>query len=362
MKVCFYSGVFARQGGIEEFTKDLALVLRQRGVDVRVICAGLHNPMLAELRAAGVEVVSVPVVRGCSWNIPDYALLPVARFAMKGADVVIHQKPFKLWFYPLLPSGPSHVYLTAYHPADQFGHWRIPMDFFAFFDAVFTQTEEFCGYLRARGLQCPVNILPLIPPDPTTPAPGKGDQHGSALLRVGMMGRLEKQKNPFYALGIVSELRRCLPEGYEKIEFHVYGDGTLAPELEATAGNLGVHAELHGRYERKDAGKIVADNDIFLITSLSEGQCIVALEILAGGRPLFATPAGALPVILAEEGRGSLLPWNNASAAAQCISEWIGLHPDQSAADIQQSYLNDYNRDDIQQRYVELIRQTALRK
>jgi glycosyltransferase involved in cell wall biosynthesis len=350
MKICFYFGVFARCGGIEEFTKDLSLALCAAGVEVSIVCASLKNPILDQMRRAGVEVVKVPVYWGCRWNIPDYALLPVAVAKLKKADVVIHQKPFKAWFYSLLPAQPQHVYLTAYNPADQFRSDAFAQHFFSFFDKIITQTESFKEDILSRNIRRPVSVLPLIPPA-CTPSASVTVNSGNH-LRIGMMGRVERQKNPVYALNILQELSAT----YASVELNIYGSGSLIGEVTDAAVALGVRVEFHGKYDRGDVPEIVASNDMFLITSISEGQCIVALEILAGGRPLFSTPVGALPEILKEEKRGCLIPLDDAPAASQCIIDWLDKYKELPLAEIQQSYLNDYNPARVKQRYIDLLK------
>lgn len=360
MKVCFYFGVFARIGGIEEFTKDLALALLAAGADVRVVCASLgHHPILDELRGAGASVCKVPVYHGCSWNIPDYALLPFALSQIKNTDVVIHQKPLRPSFYPLLSRKPKHVYLTSYSPGEQFGREPNARRFFEFFDAIFTQVDSFREELRTQGVKCPIHVLPLIPP---MALPLSSESHPSGKLRIAMMGRLEPQKNPLYALELANALACNLPEGHNEAEFHIYGDGSLLPSLKKRAELLSIRTIFHGAYGRGEVADIVSGNDMFLITSISEGQCIVALEILSGGRPLFATPVGALPSVLGKTERGCVLPETNAQAGADVIRQWWRGRHHVSASQIQQSYQLDYDADVIKRKYVDHIKDIAQRK
>lgn len=357
MKVLFYSGVFARAGGIEEFTKDLSLVLSAEGIETEIVCATLENSILDSLAQSDVKITRIPVYKGCRWNIPDYALLPVAWIRMRNADLVIHQKSFTRWFYPLLPRRPKHIYLTAYRPKEQFCFPDAAARFFSFFDGILTQTEQFREDLRDMGVICPVHVLPLIPPSATPEV--KDRTHSDGVVRVGIMGRLAEQKNPLYALEIAVALQNGLPKGVREIEFHVYGTGSLLPQLRERVDAVGLSAVFHNAYNRTEVPEIVQDNDLFLITSISEGQCIVALEVLAGGRPVFATPIGALPEILSEPVRGAVLPVSDAPAAAECIRDWLDAHSNMTADIIQQSYLRDYDHTLVRNRYVELIKNIA---
>ncbi|MDZ8117752.1 glycosyltransferase family 4 protein [Pontiella agarivorans] len=354
MKVLFYFGVFARIGGIEEFTKDLASVLCAHGMDVSIVCASLKSPILDEMERVGVKVKRIPFCWGCRWNLPDFVLFPFALYQLRKADVVVHQKPFKNWFYKLFSRKPKHVYITAYRPGEQFRDAGILKDFFSRFDHIFTQATLFKGDLRRAGVNCSVSVLPYTPPQGISfsPLPFKGN----GVLRIAMMGRVEPQKNPVYAIEIVEGLFHQLKQSGTGVEFHVYGSGTLLEEAKVLADQQGVTVSFHGAYQRKDVPSIVAENDCFLISSVSEGQCIVALEVLAGGRPLFATAVGALPDILCTPARGALIPQGNSKEAVSVIQEWLEENQPISPESILESYKEDYDRETVANQYADIFR------
>jgi glycosyltransferase involved in cell wall biosynthesis len=354
----FYSGVFARRGGIETFTHDLAMVLHDDGVEVSVLCASAENPLLADLAAAGVEVRRVPIFRGCRWGVPDYALFPFALFHAKQADVVIHQKPLRPRFHSLISRGPRHVFITAYRPKEQFPDPADRRRFFSFFDLVLTQAETFRNDLLEADVDTPVEVLPLLLDDLPFRAP---ENVRDGILRVGTMGRLEPQKNLPYALELVDRLRQELPRGWSDIQLNVHGSGTMEHQIRAQASARNLPVVFHGAYDRIRIPEIIAQNDMFLITSISEGQCIAALEILAGGRPLFAAPVGALPSILSAPERGALLPEDDAATGAVCIRAWLEAHEPLSPERIRQSFLQEYGNTNTRRRYVELLTEVVLR-
>lgn len=357
MKVLFYFGIFAKIGGIEEFTHDLALALHYEGVEVEVLCASLENTVLNNLVKEGVKVSKIPVYYGCRWNIPDYALLPYALMKMQQADVVIHQKPFPKNWYPLYSHHAKHVYITAYRPLEQFPDKEERNNFFSFFDLILTQSEEFVSDFDTKNFPVRYQVVPLIPPATSCLQVAQRDDH---VLRIGMLGRVEPQKNPTHALQIVALLKKKLALDYAAIELHVYGAGSLLSEMKELAKKLGVNSVFHGIYARSAVPDIVAENDLFLITSVSEGQCIAALEILAGGRPLFATPVGALPEILADARRGALIPLDDNERAARNICAWLARNLEWKAENIQESYLNDFDRKNITKQYVKLLTRIGL--
>ncbi len=349
MKVLFLFGVFARIGGIEEFTRDLALELVSSGIEVEVLCASLGNPLLESLEKAGVKVVRIPVYHGCRWGFPDFALFPFAERTVRGADVVVHQKPFPLGFYRWFSRNPRHVYITAYRPKEQFNNERHRQRFFSCFDLVITQAESFAADLDGK-----VNtaVLPYIPPQPV---PVLERIETDSILRVGMMGRLEPQKKPLQALQLVEHLAGAPPDGFQSVEFHVYGTGSLEQQMREHASSMSTTVVFHGAYTRGEVPRIVQANDLFLITSESEGQCIVALEVLAGGRPLFATPVGALPDILSRPDRGALFYGSDAGAWAEVVADWMSAHK-HSAEHIVKNYLEDYDAKAVSAAYIDCFK------
>ncbi len=353
MKVVFYSGVFARNGGIEMFTRDLALALHASGIEVQIVCASMGNPVLSGLTAVGIDVFRVPVFHGCRWGVPDYALLPLALPQLRKADIVIHQKPLRSGFYRLLSRKPRHVYITAYRPREQFPDLLQRRRFFSFFDLVLTQGQVFKQDLIDVDIDRPIEVAPLILGDMPYQPPRNGED---GILRIGIMGRLEPQKNLSHALELVAYLKRRPPAGWRDVQLNIYGSGSLEGEVSARAAKLGLPVEFHGAYAHSKVPEIVADNDVFLVTSVSEGQCIVALEILAGGRPLFATPVGALPDILARAERGALLPMEDAADGADRIREWLERNAPVSAEKIRQGFLQEYNPQQTRRRYLELFK------
>ncbi|QBG45955.1 glycosyltransferase [Verrucomicrobia bacterium S94] len=350
MKVLFYFGVFARIGGIEEFTKDLASVLCVNGMEVSIVCASLKSPILDEMGRIGVKVQRIPFYWGCRWNLPDYVLLPFALHQLNKADVVIHQKPFKKWFYKLFSRKPKHVYITAYRPREQFRDASTLNFFFSWFDHIFTQATLFKEDLRKGGVNCSISVLPYTPPQGASVLPMPFEKN--KVLRIAMMGRIEPQKNPFYAIEIISGLSHCLKQSGIGVEFHVYGSGSLLEKVRSFADQQGVTVVFHGVYQRKDVPGIVAENDCFLISSVSEGQCIVALEVLAGGRPLFATAVGALPDILRTPVRGALIPQGNSEKAISIILDWLEENQPISPESIQGSYKDDYDGEAVANQYI----------
>ena len=111
----------------------------------------------------------------------------------------------------------------------------------------------------------------------------------SSVIRVGFLGRLEPQKNLPHLLQFSRFMRN-------EVRLEIFGDGTERPRLlERLADDCPHLVQFHGAIDRELILSVIDSCDIFVVPSVSEGQCLAALEIIARGKRLIAAPVGALP-------------------------------------------------------------------
>ena len=96
---------------------------------------------------------------------------------------------------------------------------------------------------------------------------------------VAFVGRLVEVKNPERFLRAAALVRGA--------RFVVVGDGELRPSLEALAADLGIDVTFTGAVP--DARALIAQADVMVVSSNSEGQSIATLEALAAGTPVVWT-------------------------------------------------------------------------
>lgn len=110
-------------------------------------------------------------------------------------------------------------------------------------------------------------------------------------------GRLTPQKNPFFLLDIISEVKKSIPS----INVAIIGDGELRGEFIKTIEEklLGENITLYGF--RKNPYAIMKKAKLLLLPSLWEGFGLVAVESLALGVPVVCSGVGGLPNIINED-------------------------------------------------------------
>ena len=108
-------------------------------------------------------------------------------------------------------------------------------------------------------------------------------------------------------------------------------DGEIAEPLFKLVRELGLENCFHFLGFRENVPEVLADLDVFVLASTSEGFPLVTLEAMGAGRPVVATRCGG-PQEVVEDGRtGYLVPVADVAALAASISELLAS-PEQAAA------------------------------
>jgi len=259
--------------------------------------------------------------------LPDLALL-IRRgmIDVSRHDVVIFTKTPPVPLLRVLrrlakPGRCRFIYVTPYRPKEM---WPAPGPDPAFlnaFDTIVVQAPGFGDELREYGYRGAVEIIPLIPPQADSRLTDDRNK-----LRLGFLGRLVPQKNVAYLVEAFDHLiagRAGIDGAAISWELHLYGDGPFRQDLQAAveARGLTSRVHFHGTVPHDLVGTAIDGCDLFAFSSVSEGQCLAALEILSRGRPVVATRVGAFPEFLTRAELGRLAPLDDALAFARTLHE-----------------------------------------
>ncbi len=347
MKLTVFAGGFARIGGVESFLCHLLPALADHGIACRLLCWAGADSRLDALSARGIDVRRSPFRWGCRRAWPDRLLAASSRAAILDSDVLLFVKPVPEPVHRrLLAWCASRVrtrvlFVTPYRPAEM---WPSPPPLLPSFDAIAVQAESFRTDLLTLGYAGPITVLPYIPPACTAVAsfpPGP--------LQIGYLGRLVPDKNLPYLLQTFRLLLHRRPA-----VLNLFGAGPLDRDLRRLAHTLGIASAVHfhGRVPPDRVPHAIDSCSRFAFTSLTEGQCLAALEILARGRPLLATPVGAFPEVLADSRLGAIAPHHAPESFAQSLLDLDGREPEQ----VQRAFASRFHRDAIIDDYLQWCR------
>ena len=120
--------------------------------------------------------------------------------------------------------------------------------------------------------------------------------------KVGYLGRLDEEKGVDMLIEVVKELS-------EDITFVFIGDGALRNKIESELEmkiDRGV-VEITGWVDHEDVPEYLNQLRLLVMTSRTEGVPTTALEAMACGTPVCATPVGGIPDIVGHGETGFLI-------------------------------------------------------
>ncbi|MFD1642626.1 glycosyltransferase family 4 protein [Halohasta litorea] len=135
---------------------------------------------------------------------------------------------------------------------------------------------------------------------------------------IGYLGRLDEEKG----VDVLTEVVKQLPDD---IEFVFVGDGTLRPRIEnelAEKIDRG-SVRLPGWVDHDEVPAFLGSFRLLVMTSRTEGVPTTALESMACGTPVCATPVGGIPDVVHDGETGWLLEDESAAEIAARIERLV---------------------------------------
>lgn len=138
---------------------------------------------------------------------------------------------------------------------------------------------------------------------------------GDGPCRAITVGRLEPVKGHIHLIEALPLIRARCPA----FELLVVGDGSERNALATRAAALGVRDAVTFAGTRHDIPALLAQSNLFVLPSLSEGVSLTLLEAMASALPVVATAVGGTPEVVRSGEEALLVPPADAQALAAAI-------------------------------------------
>jgi len=217
------------------------------------------------------------------------------------------------------------VYEEHQTPDAQFDWWKSFNQSINKATTVIAVSETSADALR---VVCDV-ARPIIVRKPLLPDPlpsgwnGKnGSNNPNQVIRVTTVARLGVAKGLEYLLEAIALVRDTHPD----VVFRVYGDGPLRQDLLDQAFKLGLDGNsiFVGPFKSRDElSAIMADTEMFVMSSILEGQPLSVVEAMAYGLPIVTTSVGGIPELIQDGVNGLLCSPRDPECLAKKIKKLI---------------------------------------
>lgn len=134
----------------------------------------------------------------------------------------------------------------------------------------------------------------------------------STMTKLLFVGRLDPVKGLPILFESISILNNCS----DTYRLTVVGDGTKRAEYEQQCEDLGISGNVFFEGYQSNVRRYYRENDILVLSSLSEGQPTVLMEAQACGTPVVTTDVGGAATLV---GAGDIAPPNDPEALAHVI-------------------------------------------
>ncbi|HET9865321.1 MAG TPA: glycosyltransferase [Steroidobacteraceae bacterium] len=312
-------------GGAERVVVTLANSLAARH-ESSVICLKQLGPLAAELAGVPVscigkregndpaailrlarafEAARADVVHAHDWGC---YLDAMAAAWMAGIRVAVQTVHGKYMAYPpgrLAGLKKSLRHMCERRAARRFGNVVCVSD------ALRAHVAEEIGIGAAQTMTIANGVA--VPPLHRNRAPQPG------ALRLVTVGRLAAVKNYELLIRAFAPLAARWPQ----LSLTFVGDGPERAGLERLASSLGLAGSVFFLGFRSDIDQLLADSDIFVLTSVSEGIPMSILEAMKCGLPVVATRVGGVPATVADGETGMLVESGDDRALTRALAVLI---------------------------------------
>jgi glycosyltransferase involved in cell wall biosynthesis len=142
-------------------------------------------------------------------------------------------------------------------------------------------------------------------------------RHDRPTPRLIAVGRLKAPKD---FLTLIRALATLPGQAFEAL---IVGDGPERSQIEAEIRRLDLQARVRLAGERSDVPELLAESDVFVLSSRSEGLPVSVLEAMAAELPVVATDVGGLAELVVDGETGILVPPGDEAALTEALGRVV---------------------------------------
>ena len=136
-------------------------------------------------------------------------------------------------------------------------------------------------------------------------------------ILIGNTSAIADHKDYFTFVDVAEKLSKQK----NNIQFLIIGDGPMRDQIENYVNSKGLKEQIRFTGFRNDIPEVIADLDIFLITSKTEGLGTSILDAFAAKVPVVGTAAGGIPELIKNNVSGKLCSVKDVDCLAESILE-----------------------------------------
>jgi sugar transferase (PEP-CTERM/EpsH1 system associated) len=155
--------------------------------------------------------------------------------------------------------------------------------------------------------------------DPPPPRRLLGRFAPPGTVLIGNVARLDKVKDHAGLLAAFKLLREEIGRQDIDCRLVVAGDGPQRDELQRQIVELGLTESVRLLGNWRDVAALLAECDVFVLSSMAEGMPLTLLEAMAARLPVVATEVGDVASVVEDGVTGTLVPAGNPSALASAL-------------------------------------------
>lgn len=307
-------------GGAEHYVRDLAVAIKRggHGVSIWFLSAApngngsraYEEKLLAYLRSRKIDC---EVLDGRGWRRLPRAIFRVRRLVKSKQIDLIHAHLFQGILAGVLSQVPI-VYTR--HGMDL----RVPRSVYRWIFDNIVHTYVAISVGQSNMIRAAVRRQVVLIPNGVNMCDfsvSKLHESPNSEVRLVFVGRLVAEKN-------VSGLLRSLAllPGRDWV-LSLAGGGPERPQLEVLARDLGLESNVTFLGPVNDVPGLLAQSDVFVMSSISEGMPIALLEATAAGLPVLVTDVGGCAEVVEQIGHGIVVPPGSESAYASALKRLI---------------------------------------